>query len=98
MILIQVDSSPEGEKNARGGSATSRIQNEGNQADGAILPPTPLIIPSTRVNEVEGVEGIGTTKSPINTEMTDIDEFNQSSDRPIALFSLQPYIPQENNM
>lgn len=44
MRLIQMDSSPfEGEKNTRG-STTYGDQNEGNQVDGATLPPTPLVV------------------------------------------------------
>lgn len=58
MRLIQVESSLECENNA---ITTSGIQNKGNQVDGDI-PPPPVIIPSTMVNEVEGADSIATTK------------------------------------
>lgn len=90
-------SSHEGDKNDGGSTATSN-QTEENQHYGAILPPSPIVIHYTEVNEVEGAENMGTIKSFVIAEVNKVGEFNHPSDMPVALFSPQPYIPQENRL
>lgn len=45
------------------------------------------------MNEVEGAENMGTTKSFVDAEVNEIGKFDQPTDRPVALFNPQPYIP-----
>lgn len=63
-----------------------------------MLPPSALDVHPTEVGEVEGAKNIGTTKSHVAAELRELGEFDQPTDRPVALFSPQPYIPQENRL
>lgn len=48
------------------------------------------------MNEIEGVEDIGTNRTTVDTEMQKVGEFDEHAKRAVALFYPQPYIPQEN--
>lgn len=47
------------------------------------MPPIPPVAQPTGVTEVEGAEGISTTKPFMDAKITEIGEFDQSSDRPL---------------
>lgn len=87
LIYIQVNNSLSGgEKNAKG-SSTSVNHIDGNQVDGAILPPTPPIVQFTGVNEMKGVEKTGITKSFPHAKMIEIGKLKQPTDMSVAQFS-----------
>lgn len=51
------------------------------------------------MNEIDGAENMGINKSPAaDAEMNEIGEFDQPTNRLVALFSPQPYILQENRL
>lgn len=95
--IVRVGSSSEGEKDV--GSAVVAGNVEEVPHDRAILSPPPPVNLPTGVNDVDGAENIGTNRSPVvDSEINKISEFDQPADRPVALFSPQPYIPQENKL
>ena len=95
--LIQVDSSPDGDKSART-SNTAGIQVEEEQHNGTTLSPSPPVVHPTKVGEVEGAENISTTKSPVSAKINEVGGLDQSIDRHVAMFNPQPYIPQQNRL